>query len=173
MEEFIVLKLGAELQSTRKLGNHAVTYEFLDESFHLCQKCCGDFDEDCIVCRSLCEYCQLNNVKSSNPCTWKTFPFNFSSVQSLSCVQLIATPWTAECQASLSITDTLGFPKSQQSWFQLVLHPAQCFSWGTLHISENSRVTIYSLDILVSWFGFSLWFHVQFWLLLPDLHTDF
>ena len=24
---------------------------------------------------------------------------------------------------------------SQQSWFQLVLHPAQRFTWGTLHIS--------------------------------------
>ena len=30
----------------------------------------------------------------------------FSSVQSLSCVQLIATPWTATCQASLSITNS-------------------------------------------------------------------
>ena len=30
----------------------------------------------------------------------------FSSVQSLSQVQLFATPWTAECQASLSITNS-------------------------------------------------------------------
>ena len=30
----------------------------------------------------------------------------FSSVQSLSCVWLFATPWTAACQASLSITDS-------------------------------------------------------------------
>ena len=30
----------------------------------------------------------------------------FSSVQSLSCVQLFATPWTAACQASLSITNS-------------------------------------------------------------------
>jgi len=29
-----------------------------------------------------------------------------SSVQLLSCVQLFATPWTAACQASLSITNT-------------------------------------------------------------------
>ena len=29
-----------------------------------------------------------------------------SSVQSLSCVRLFATPWTAACQASLSITNT-------------------------------------------------------------------
>ena len=30
----------------------------------------------------------------------------FSSVQSLSCVWLFATPWTAACQASLSITNS-------------------------------------------------------------------
>ena len=29
-----------------------------------------------------------------------------SSVQSLSCVQLSVTPWTAACQASLSITNS-------------------------------------------------------------------
>ena len=29
-----------------------------------------------------------------------------SSVQSLSCVRLFATPWTAACQASLSITNS-------------------------------------------------------------------
>ena len=32
--------------------------------------------------------------------------FLHSSVQSLSCVQLFATPWTAACQASLSITNS-------------------------------------------------------------------
>ena len=32
---------------------------------------------------------------------------------------------------------------------------------------------ICSLDILLSRFGTSLLFHVQFLLLLPDLHTDF
>ena len=35
----------------------------------------------------------------------------FSSVQSLSCVQLFATPWTAARQASLSITNTGSLPK--------------------------------------------------------------
>ena len=35
----------------------------------------------------------------------------FSSVQSLSCVQLFATPWTAACQASLSITNSWGLLK--------------------------------------------------------------
>ena len=33
-------------------------------------------------------------------------PFQLSSVQSLSCVQLFATPWTAARQASLSITNS-------------------------------------------------------------------
>ena len=32
--------------------------------------------------------------------------FSISSVQSLSCVRLFATPWTAACQASLSITNS-------------------------------------------------------------------
>ena len=35
----------------------------------------------------------------------------FSSVQSLSHVQLFATPWTVPCQASLSITDSWNLPK--------------------------------------------------------------
>ena len=35
----------------------------------------------------------------------------FSSVQSLSCVWLFATPWTAACQASLSITNYRSPPK--------------------------------------------------------------
>ena len=34
-----------------------------------------------------------------------------SSVQSLSCVRLFATPWTAACQASLSITNSQSLPK--------------------------------------------------------------
>ena len=34
-------------------------------------------------------------------------------------------------------------------------------------------MTIYSLDVLLFFFGTSLWFHFQFELLLPDLHVDF
>ena len=37
--------------------------------------------------------------------------FSYSSVQLLSHVQLFATPWTAACQASLSITNTQNLPK--------------------------------------------------------------
>ena len=36
---------------------------------------------------------------------------NFSSVQSLSCVRLFATPWTAASQASLFITNSWSLPK--------------------------------------------------------------
>ena len=35
----------------------------------------------------------------------------FSSIQSLSCVQLFVTPWTEACQASLSITNSWSPPK--------------------------------------------------------------
>ena len=51
---------------------------------------------------------------------------------------------------------------SQQSWFQLVLHPAQHFALYTLHISYISRVAIYSLDVLLFQFGTCLLFHVWF-----------
>ena len=39
------------------------------------------------------------------------FVLQFSSVQSLSCVQLFATPWTIARQASLSITNSQSSPK--------------------------------------------------------------
>ena len=37
--------------------------------------------------------------------------YQFNSVQSLSRVRLFTTPWTAACQASLSITNSLSPPK--------------------------------------------------------------
>ena len=40
-----------------------------------------------------------------------SYSVQFSSVQSLSCIWLSATPWTAACQASLSITNSLSPPK--------------------------------------------------------------
>ena len=50
----------------------------------------------------------------------------------------------------------------QQSWFQLVIHPTQHFEWCTLHIGQKNWETIYSLDVLLSQFGTSPLFHVQF-----------
>ena len=38
-------------------------------------------------------------------------PDQLSSVQSLSCVQLFVTPWSAACQGSLSITDSRSLHK--------------------------------------------------------------
>ena len=37
--------------------------------------------------------------------------YQFSSVQSLNCVRIFATPWTAACQTSLSITNSRSLPK--------------------------------------------------------------
>jgi len=70
----------------------------------------------------------------------------FSSVQSLSPVWLFATPWTAACQTSLSITNSWSLPKlmSIESW----CHPNISSSVGpfsyssinspSLHICNNS-----------------------------------
>ena len=41
---------------------------------------------------------------------------------------------------------------SRHSWFQFVIHPAWHFQWCTLHIRQISRVTIYSLVVLLSQF---------------------
>ena len=52
-----------------------------------------------------------------------------SSVQSLSCVQLFATPWTAACQASLSITNfwsllkLMSFDSVMPSSHLILCHP--------------------------------------------------
>ena len=46
-----------------------------------------------------------------------------------------------------------GWYFSQQSWFQLVIHPAWQFAWCTLIRSKISRVTIYSLVVPFSNFG--------------------
>ena len=43
---------------------------------------------------------------------WPTLSCQFSSVQSLSHVQLFVTPWTAARQTSLSITSSQSLPKS-------------------------------------------------------------
>ena len=50
---------------------------------------------------------------------------------------------------------------------------SQDFTWGTLHRSQISRVTIYRFDVLLSQFWINLSFHLQFYLLLLVLHTGF
>ena len=49
--------------------------------------------------------------------------------------------------------------------------PAFCMMYFAYKL--KSRVTIYSLDVLLFLFGTSLLFHVQFYLLLPDLYIGF
>ena len=53
----------------------------------------------------------LSKQKKKNQYLSNILPFQFSSVQLISCVQLYATPWTAACQASLSITNSQSFLK--------------------------------------------------------------
>ena len=57
-------------------------------------------------------------LKLKNSLCSVQIPINylFSSVQSLSCLQLFATPWTPACQAYLSITN---------SWSLLKLMPIE------------------------------------------------
>ena len=47
---------------------------------------------------------QVGKIRSNNDKIW--FSIQFSSVQSLSHVRLFATPWTAACQGSQSITNS-------------------------------------------------------------------
>ena len=59
--------------------------------------------------------------------SYKALVFTFiSSVQSLSCVRLIATPWTAARQASLSITNTRSLLKLKS--IKLVMQPSHPLS---------------------------------------------
>ena len=95
----------------------------------------------------------------------------FSSVQSLSCVQLFATPWTAACWASLSITNSWSLP---ESWTQLMsiesvmpsnlilCHPLLLLS----SIFPNIRVFSNESVLCIRWpkywsFSFSISFHFR------------
>ena len=51
-----------------------------------------------------------------------------SSVQWLSCVQLFATPWTAACQASLSITNSWSLLKLNAYWVSDAIQPSHPLS---------------------------------------------
>ena len=53
-------------------------------------------------------------------------PSRFTAVKSLSCVRLLVTPWTAACQASLSITN---------SWSLLKLIPLSQWCYPTISYS--------------------------------------
>ena len=65
-------------------------------------------------------YILNNNIKSNLK--------RHSSVQSLSCVQLFATPWTATRQASLSITKSLEFTQTHVHWVGDAIQPSYLLS---------------------------------------------
>ena len=84
----------------------------------------------------VCFLCMKNEHKQWPPGQLEIFLGNMSflqfSVQSLSCVQLFVTPWTAACQVSLSVTNSWSLLKlmsveSVMPTNHLVLcHPLLC-----------------------------------------------
>ena len=100
------------------------------ESISLGRSFCGK--EDASPSESECWlWVVTNSLVSPTPLgcyrtRWSTFFQLFSSVQSLSYVQLFATPWTAARQASLSTTNSKSLPKLMS--IELVMHPAISFS---------------------------------------------
>ena len=50
--------------------------------------------------------------------------YQFTSVQSLSCVWLFVTPWTAACQVSPSITNSWSSPKLMCYWLGDAIQPS-------------------------------------------------
>ena len=68
----------------------------------------------------------------------------FSSVQSLSHVQLFATPWTAAHQASLSITNSQSPPKPMSMWVGDAIqqsHPLLSHSPPALNLSQHQGLS--------------------------------
>ena len=59
--------------------------------------------------KGLKKYKRRKKIYKINPKQLRKW--QFSSVQSLSCVRLFVTPWTIARQASLSITNSWSFPK--------------------------------------------------------------
>ena len=73
-------------------------------------------------------------------------PNIFSSLQSLSCVQLLVTPWTAASQASLSITNSRSLLKlmSMMSWVSDAIQPSHPLSPPSLPTFNLSQHRVFS-----------------------------
>ena len=86
---------------------------------------------------------------------WDDSSVQFSSVQSLSRVQLFATPWTTAHQASLSITNSGSLPKLMS--IESVMPSSQTFVVKVMSLLFNmlSRLVITFLPrskrLLISW----------------------
>ena len=81
----------------------------------------------------------------------------FSSVQSLSCVRLFVTPWTAACQASLSFTISQSLLKLKSialvmlSNHLILCHPFLLLSSIFLHIGVYSNESALCIRWLKYW----------------------
>ena len=79
--------------------------------------------------------------------------YQFSSVQSLSCVWLFATPWTAAHQASLSITNSRSLPKPMS--IESVMPSSHLILWRPLlllpSIFPSIRVFSNELVLRIRW----------------------
>ena len=64
---------------------------------------------------------RLGRKQTIQTAVWAFSSVQFSSVQSLSRVRLFVTPWSAACQASLSITNSRSSPKLMS--IESVYHP--------------------------------------------------
>ena len=70
----------------------------------------------------------------------------FSSVQSLICIRLFATPWTAAHQASLSITNSQSLLKLMSNWWchliTILCHPLLLLPsiFPSIRVFENESV---------------------------------
>ena len=112
---------------------------------------------------------ERSNKMRTGKCLFNLFvkmvlvPFLFSSVQSLSCVQLFATSWTAACQASLSITNSRSLLKLMS--IASVMPSNHLILWHPLQLPPSVfpsiRVFSNELALLIRWpkywsFGFSI-----------------
>ena len=111
------------------------------------------------TCKSMADSCQCMAKTTTISCV--TFIKRLFSSSLLSVIRVISSAYLRLLIFLLAIL----IPACASS--------SPVFLMMYLHISQTSRVRIYSLDILLSQFESSLLLHVQFWLLLPDLHTDF
>ena len=102
---------------------------------------------------------ERSNKMRTGKCLFNLFvkmvlvPFLFSSVQSLSCVQLFATSWTAACQASLSITNSRSLLKLMS--IASVMPSNHLILWHPLQlppsIFPSIRVFSNELALLIRW----------------------
>ena len=118
-------------------------------------------------------------------CFWaKILWIYFSSVQSLSCIRLFATPWTVAHQASLSITNSRSSPKSM--CIESVMPPAvsssvvpfsscpqslpasgsfpmsQLFTWGGQSIGVSASASVLPMNTQ-DWspLGWTVWISLK------------